>query len=98
MSTIYVVRDGRGEGRTSRGYEVSIDKATKALEKFAVYFRKNGPIINPDEPNSSTSPYKHVVLEVFSGEENSKFPAAGYYLIAGFSPRACGSMFGFHNY
>lgn len=96
MATIYLVRDGRGEGHTSRGHEVAIEKATDTLSKFAVHFSQSGPVINPDAPFSATSAYRHVVLEVHSGEENSKFPTAGFYLIAGLDPRTCASMFGIY--
>ncbi len=93
MATIYLVRDGRGEGHTSRGHEVPIEKATASLSEFAVHFSQSGPVINPDVPFSATSPYTHVVIEVYGGEENSKFPMAGFYLVAGLNPRTCASMF-----
>ena len=96
MATIYLVRDGRGEGHTSRGHEVPIEKATASLSQFAVHFSRTGPVINPDMPFSATRPYRHVVIEVHSGEENSKFPTAWFCLVGGLDPRTCASMFGIY--
>jgi hypothetical protein len=93
MAKVYLVRDGSGEGHTSRAYSVLIEKVTDALSEFAVRFYKNGPVINADVPFSNASPYKHVVLEVEEGEESAGFRTVGFYLIVGLGVRECASLF-----
>ena len=95
MAKIFLVRDGSGENRASRGKNVSIDKATEEFSNFAIHFKENGPTINSEMPVNPVSPYKHVVLEVEVGEENAKFVKAGFYLIAGLNPSVCARKFKF---
>ena len=96
MAAIHFVRNGLGEGHAARKKEISITDATEKLSQFRAHFSKEGPVINPTESFSATSPYRHVVLEVQPGEENDKFAVPGFYLIANLSPAESAKMFGMY--
>ena len=96
MAHMHFLKEGRGEGYAKRVHTLSIAQATEKLSKFAVRFHETGPILNPDTPVSAVDSYRCVVLEVELGEENSKFPKAGYYIISGLTPSKCANMFGIY--
>lgn len=96
MSKIHFLREGGDEYYAKRIYELPIAEATEVLSKFAVQFYEAGPKINPHAPVLKGSKYKFVVLEVDEGEENQKFPKAGYYIIIGLAPRNCADIFGIY--
>lgn len=94
MAAIIFVRDGKGDQHAGRPHPVDIAIATEKMSSFHITHCKQIPIINDNEPYSKTSPWKHVVLRVEQGEENSKFHTSGYYLISGLQPGVCAEWFG----
>ena len=96
MSKIHFLREGGDDNYAKCMHTLPIAEATEKLFKFAVEFHETGPKIYPDRPVLKGSKYKRVVLEVDAGEENQKFPKAGYYIIVGLTPRICADMFGIY--
>ncbi len=96
MANIHFLKEGSGEGYAKRVHISPITEATEKLSKFSAQYSKTGPIINSDFPVSKNSSPKHVVLEVETGEENSRYSRTGYYIIAGLAPIDCAAMFGIY--
>lgn len=97
MSSIHFLREGGDENYADcKNHNLPIIEATEKFAQFAVQFHETGPKINSDIPVFESGKYKYVVLEVNAGEENKKFPKAGYYIIVGMTPRNCADMFGIY--
>lgn len=93
MSNIHFLKEGGDNNYACcKKNNLSIAEATEKFAQFAVQFYEIGPQINPDTPVLKSSKYKYVVLEVKAGEENKKFPKAGYYIIVGMTPRNCADL------
>ena len=89
MADVHFVKEGGGDGYARRMHTLPATEASAVFEAFVIEFHETAPVFNPDISASKDSPPKFVVLEVDVGEETSKFPKAGYYLISGLNPGKC---------
>jgi len=94
VAKVFFVKDGHGDEKTSRGYDVPIASAVNALRPFEFKYFPSGPTFNPEVPAGGFSPFRYVVIEVLAGEVGGPFPKAGFYLVADLSPARCGELLG----
>lgn len=95
MPTIFFVRDGTGDHRTSAGHHVPMTAVSGMSAHFPARFRASGPNINPAGVASAFAAYQHVVMEVEAGESNAEYPQPGFYYFVGMSPAQAKDRFGF---
>ena len=96
MGNIHFVKDGSGDGHAAEKKTLPASELASALKDFIAVFYESAPTMNVDRPVSKESAPKHVVVEISIGEENEKFPNAGYYHIANLGPSQCARMFSFY--
>jgi hypothetical protein len=96
MATLHFVKDGKlanGE-RITKSAELPMAAAVEKLSRFETRRSESGPTINPEVAASEWAPYKHVVLEVPSGEQAAPFSEPGFYYLIGLSPADCEALLG----
>ena len=72
MPTIFFVRDGTGDHRTSAGHHVPMTAVSGMSAHFPARFSASGPNINPGSVASAFAAYQHVVMEVEAGESTAE--------------------------
>lgn len=95
MPTIFFVRDGTGDHRTSAGHHVPMTAVSGMSAHFPARFSASGPNINPGSVASAFAAYQHVVMEVEAGESTAEYPQPGFYYFVGMSPAQAKDRFGF---
>ena len=80
MATVYLVKDGPKDDRTSEGKTAPVVKLAAALgTRQTRFLGTERPRFNVATP---TDHYRHVVIEIAEGEMgHSRFPRAGFYLV-----------------
>lgn len=93
MATIYFVRDGTGDHKTSQGARVAMNAATGLSSRFPPRFTSTGPTINSGVA-SGFAAFRHVVMEVVAGETTAEYPKAGFYYFEGLTPEEATGILG----
>ena len=91
MATIHFVKEGKranGE-RVTTSIDVSATAAAESFGHFDSRYGETPPTINREVRTSDWAEYKHVVLEIESGESAPPFSKPGYYYIVGLTPAEC---------
>jgi hypothetical protein len=89
MATVHLVKDGVTKQGTSltKSFEIQIEDARSYFGNHSHHYSKGVPRINPEREANHFAEYRHVVLEIFDGEEGGPFESPGYYLLSNLSPR-----------
>lgn len=87
MPKVYFVRDGRGDQHTDQGTDVPLPPVVELVSDRHLKYSAGGPTINPQAGEAKWhDAYKHVVIEIGTGETSHVFPKVGYYYIPDLTP------------
>ena len=86
MPTLFFVRDGSGDCRTSKGRSLAMSAAAGLATKYPLQFTQSGPNIN-EGVASLYSTYRHVVMEVTADDATMEYPRAGVFYFVNFCPQ-----------
>lgn len=86
MATVYFVREGRGDGRTSQGREFSLAEIIRTFPELEPVWSQGAPVFNSDSFVNPVSDFRYVVINIKKSECNGKFTRDGYWTFKGLSP------------
>ena len=88
-ATVIYIKDGRGEGACSEGYEVDLKKVNNKFSDKELSHSKEIPAINAASSDSKLMgfrDFRHVAIHVKDDGFIGRFDKPGFYIIMGVTP------------